>query len=157
MTVNGGTMKKLRVYIDTSVVGGCYDREFENESRSLFAMASRGEILLIVSDILAEELEMAPEGVRSVLASVPEENIEIAELSQEAAALRDAYMEAEVVGPEQAYDAYHVALATVARADLIVSWNFKHIVHFEKIRGFNAVNLREGYLPVDIRSPQEVV
>jgi len=150
-------MKKLRVYIDTSVVGGCYDREFENESRSLFAMASRGEILLIVSDILAEELEMAPEGVRSVLASVPEENIELAELSQEAAALRDAYMEAEVVGPEQAYDAYHVALATVARADLIVSWNFKHIVHFEKIRGFNAVNLREGYLPVDIRSPQEVV
>jgi tryptophan 2,3-dioxygenase len=110
-----------------------------------------------VSDILAEDLEMAPEGVRSVLASVPEENIELAELSQEAAALRDAYMEAEVVGPEQAYDAYHVALATVARADLIVSWNFKHIVHFEKIRGFNAVNLREGYLPVDIRSPQEVV
>jgi hypothetical protein len=157
MTPGCGAMKKLRIYIDTSVVGGCLDEEFQKESRALFAMAARGEIVLIVSDVLADELELAPERVRTVLASVPEGSLEFVEASGEAAALRDAYMAAEVVGPAQAYDAHHVALATVAKADLIVSWNFKHIVHFEKIRGFNAVNLREGYLPVDIRSPQEVV
>ena len=78
-------------------------------------------------------------------------------MSGEAVQLRDAYLEAEVVGGTHGNDAYHVALATVARADLIVSWNFKHIVHFDKIRGFNAVNLREGYLPMEIRSPREVV
>ena len=50
-----------------------------------------------------------------------------------------------------------MALATIAKADMIVSWNFRHIVHYDKIRGFNAVNLREGYLPIDIRSPLEVV
>jgi predicted nucleic acid-binding protein len=157
MILQGEDMKKLRVYIDTSVVGGCCDKKFEKESRSLFAMADRGDVILIVSDILAEELESAPEGVRNVLAAVSEENLELVEVSEEAVALRDAYMAAEVVGPQQAYDAFHVALATVARADLIVSWNFKHIVHFEKIRGFNAVDLREGYLPIDIRSPLEVV
>ena len=59
--------------------------------------------------------------------------------------------------PADEVDAQHIALATVCRADLVVSWNFKHIVHYEKIRGFNSVNLREGYGMVDIRSPREVV
>ena len=54
-------------------------------------------------------------------------------------------------------DAHHVAIATAERVDMIVSWNFQHIVHFDKIRGFNAVNLREGYSPIEIRSPKEVV
>ena len=45
----------------------------------------------------------------------------------------------------------------IAHADLIVSWNFRHIVHFDKIRGFNAVNLQEGYPLIDIRSPKEVI
>jgi len=54
-------------------------------------------------------------------------------------------------------DALHVALAVVARADMIVSWNFKHIVHFDKMRGFNAVNLKEGYAQLMILSPLEVV
>jgi hypothetical protein len=54
-------------------------------------------------------------------------------------------------------DAHHVAIATVARVDVIVSWNFRHIVHFDKIRGFNAVNFREGYPAMEIRSPKELV
>jgi tryptophan 2,3-dioxygenase len=157
MTYESRAMKQLRVYVDTSVIGGCCDQEFERESRLLLAMAARGEVVLIVSDVLSEELELAPERVRDVLAEVPAGNLELVTVSPEAAALRDAYLEAEVVKPDHAYDAYHVALATVAKADLIVSWNFKHIVHFEKIRGFNAVNLREGYLAIDIRSPRELV
>jgi hypothetical protein len=71
--------------------------------------------------------------------------------------LRDAYLAAGVVGAASENDAHHVALAAVARADLIVSWNFKHIVHVDKIRRFNAVNLIEGYGMIDIRSPLEVV
>jgi len=61
------------------------------------------------------------------------------------------------ISPRHANDAHHIALATVALADLVVSWNFKHIVHWDRIRLFNAVNLREGYSPIDIRSPREVV
>jgi hypothetical protein len=77
--------------------------------------------------------------------------------SEEVRRLRDLYLADRVVGPAQANDAHHVALATVAKADMIVSWNFKHVVHFEKIRGFNAVNIREGYAPIAIYSPPEVV
>jgi hypothetical protein len=71
--------------------------------------------------------------------------------------LRDAYLRAEVLGGGSEKDAHHVALATVAKADIIVSWNFRHIVHFDKIRGFQSVNLREGYAALEIRSPKEVV
>ena len=150
-------MKKLRIYVDASVVGGCHDEEFQDESRALMQMAKKGEVQLLVSTLLATELDQAPEDVQAALLDLPRDALESIVPSVEAAELRDAYLAANVVGPRSGDDAHHVALATVARADMIVSWNFKHIVHFEKIRGFNAVNLREGYLPIEIRTPKEVV
>jgi len=149
-------MKPLRVYIDTSVVGGCYDKDFQNESRALFQMAKDGGLRLVVSPLLIDELTQAPPEVQRVLMDLPRGCIEHMGLEEEALELRDVYLAAGVVGEAHGDDALHVALATVARVDMIISWNFKHIVHFDKIRGFNAVNLREGYLPIEIRSPMEV-
>ena len=151
------TMKQLRIYVDTSVVGGCLDDEFSADSLALMAMARKGEVRLLISRVLADELELAPEEVQNVLSDMPTESLESIEPSVEAKQLRDAYLAAGVVGESQSTDAHHVALATVERADMIVSWNFRHIVHFDKMRGFNAVNLREGYLPIEIHSPKEVV
>ena len=71
--------------------------------------------------------------------------------------LRDAYLSAEVVGPASSDDAAHVACATVAHADLIISWNFRHLVNWEKMRAFNAANLRLGYPLMTILSPTEVI
>jgi len=116
-----------------------------------------GELIIIASSLLADELRLAPSDVQAVFIGLPPEYVESVGVDEEALELRDAYLEAEVVGEAQSNDALHVALATVARADMIVSWNFKHVVHFEKIRGFNAVNLREGYLPIEIRSPKEII
>ncbi len=76
---------------------------------------------------------------------------------EEALFLQQRYLEAGAVGSASQGDALHVALATVAKADLIVSWNFKHFVHVDKIRQFNAVNLMHAYQSIDIRSPKEVV
>ncbi len=53
-------------------------------------------------------------------------------------------------------DAIHVAAATVAGADLVLSWNFKHIVNYDRIHKYNAVNLLNGYRQIDIRSPMEL-
>jgi len=150
-------MKRLRVYIDTSVVGGCRDEEFMEESQALLDMAREGDVLLLVSDVLADELEGVPEDVQQALGEMPPACLEAVSRSAEAERLRNCYLEAGVVGIAQKNDAYHVALATVAGADVLVSWNFHHIVHFDKIRGFNAVNLREGYRTIEIHSPKEVV
>ena len=124
---------------------------------ALVHMIQHGRAILLVSDVLVDELADAPVEVQAILADIPETAVERLARTPETARLRNAYLSARVVGRAHARDAEHIAHATVARADLMVSWNFRHIVHWDKIRLFNAVNLREGYLPIEIRSPREVV
>lgn len=150
-------MKRPRVYVDTSVIGGCFDEEFAKESRAVMQAAREGRFVLLLSDLLGDELQGAVLEKQAVVADLPADAFEAVVRNDETARLRDAYLLAEVVGPRHAVDAHHIALATVWRADLVVSWNFKHIVHWDKIRMFNAVNLREGYPEIEIRSPREVV
>jgi hypothetical protein len=123
----------------------------------LVEAARRGDLTLIASSHLVDELEEAPAEVKQVFAGLPDECVERVSVTKEALSLRDAYLKAGILGKASADDALHVAIATVAGADLIVSWNFRHIVHFDKIRQFNAINQFEGYATVDIRSPKEVV
>lgn len=150
-------MKTPRIYIDTSVVGGCFDQEFARESKTLFQFINRGQMIGLVSDLLVEELELAPSQIQEFFGRLDPKFLESIERSTETEILRDAYLKAGVVSQTHINDAHHVALATIGRADLIVSWNFKHIVHYDKIRGFNAINLTLGYPVIDIRSPKEVV
>lgn len=146
-----------RIYPDTSVLGGCLDEEFAEASCALLEMARQGSIVLLISSLLLEELDTAPEEVKTLLDSLPRECLERVDTSEASRSLRDAYLATGVLSPNSAADAHHVALATIARADLIVSWNFRHIVHVDKIRMFNAVNLLQRYGLIDIRSPLEVV
>lgn len=150
-------MRRLRVYVDTSVFGGCFDEEFQAASRAFFEAVAAGRFLLLIGEVTGRELAIAPERVRGVLAEILAENLENVASSEEVARLRDAYIAASVLGPASRDDAEHVASASVAGADLVVSWNFKHIVHFEKIAGFQAVNMLHGYNPIRIYSPREVV
>ncbi len=148
---------KLRVYIDTSVIGGCLDEEFADASLALLEMVRGGRLILLLSDVLLEELARAPDDVRRLLDTLPAASVELLSSSSDSLRLRDAYLAAGILGPATERDAEHVAIATIAKADVIVSWNFKHIVHVDKIRSFNSVNLAQGYGLVDIRSPLEVV
>ncbi len=143
--------------MDTSVIGGCLDDEFALESRAFLQLAHDGVITILISDITDKELQRAPVNVRVEYNSLQTSNIEPLMSSYESEKLRDVYIKNGFVGQNQKDDAHHVAIATIADTDLIVSWNFKHLVHIEKIRGFNAVNIREGYKTVDIRSPEEVI
>ncbi|MDP8238588.1 MAG: hypothetical protein P9X24_05830 [Candidatus Hatepunaea meridiana] len=127
-------MKKLRIYLDTSVFGGCFDKEFADASRKLFEEIKAGRYILVLSLTNIEELKKAPEYVHQLIQDLPDESVEMITLTDEIKALRDAYIEAGVVGRASFFDAEHIASATVADVDLIVSWNFKHIVHFQKIR-----------------------
>ncbi|NQT53839.1 PIN domain-containing protein [bacterium] len=149
-------MAVLRVYIDTSVIGGCEDEEFADESRRLFAASSQGQVVLLVSPVVLREVGPAPARVRSRLADLPAGAVEEVPISDEVTALRDAYLAGGVVGPARIDDATHVAAATVAGADAIVSWNFQHIVRLDRIKGYNRVNRSHGYRDLTILSPREV-
>jgi hypothetical protein len=146
--------RPLRVYADTSVFGGCLDVEFKEESVRFFEQVREGQFVVVVSSVTLDELALAPEPVRQVLAALPAPQVEVTEVSPESEELRRAYLEARVVGPASTNDAAHIAVATVADVDLVVSWNFKHIVHFEKIAGYEGVS---GYRSPRIYSPREVV
>ncbi len=121
-------MRRFRVYADTSVIGGCMDQEFAADSLRFVEAVRRGELVLLLSDVVLRELEVAPQEVLSVLRSIPPEAVERVELTREVLELRDAYLAEGILHPKWTDDAAHVAAATVARADAIVSWNFRHIV-----------------------------
>ena len=150
-------MRRLRVYADTSVYGGCFDEEFKKASRAFFREVSGGRFGLVVSETVQRELAEAPEEVKQVLAGLDMGNLEFIDSSSELTQLRDAYLQAGILGGASQDDAEHIAAASVAEVDLVVSWNFKHIVHFDKIAGFGAVNLLHDYKPLRIHAPQEVV
>jgi predicted nucleic acid-binding protein len=126
------------------------------DSLRLINWARRRELTLLISEITLRELEAAPSEVKEILIGLPLDCWEFVPLTTEILALRDAYIRAGVVAPQWLNDAAHVAAATVARADAIVSWNFKHIVRLEKIRGYNKVNESLGYGALTIITPREV-
>lgn len=150
-------MRILKIDVDTTVIGGCLDAEFEADSLALLEMARSGRVKLPISNITLRELDGAPPDVQAIFQTLPEACIEEIESNVDTEHLRDRYVSHGVVGAGSSVDAHHVALAVVYHADMIVSWNFKHIVHHEKIDGFNSVNLDEGYPPLRIYSPKEIV
>jgi len=153
----GVRMKPLRVYADTSAFGGCFDVEFAAESERFFDLVRAGSVTLLVSEVVVRELATAPAQVRELLRSLPAESVVQVSLTRDVIELREAYLTAGILDRQSTDDATHVAAATVARADAIVSWNFKHIVHFEKIGGYEGVNSLRGYRSPRIYSPLEVV
>ncbi len=144
-----------RVYIDTSVIGGCFDYLFEDASRRLIDRAVNGEIMLLISDHAFVEINRAPEQVSNIVKHLPARVYEEVLVNAEARRLMQVYMEERIVTRKSQADALHVACATIAKADAIVSWNFKHIVNFVRSRRFNEINERQGYKPLQICTPKE--
>ena len=149
-------MHRIRVYVDTSVFGGTQDEEFVVESSDFFDHVRLGAYVVLLSDETQRELAESPDAVQAVWLDLPPASVELIGLDAEARSLADEYVHAGVLGEASIGDALHVAAATVAGADLILSWNFKHIVNFSRIRGFNSVNIRMGYRAMTILSPREV-
>jgi hypothetical protein len=150
-------MMKFRVYIDTSVIGGCLDDEFREDSLRLFREFADGIKIVMLSDLLFFELENAPGKVKNILKKIPTPYIDYVALDEESIELANTYIKEGVVAEKSLSDARHIAIATVERADVLVSWNFKHIVNLQRIHRFNSVNLRLGYPLLEIRSPREVL
>lgn len=147
---------KTRIYIDTSVVGGNFDKEFMEATKLLFDKVINKEVIIVVSELLKAELFGAPYKVKEYLDTLPSEQIEYVELTEEATILAEKYIEEKVVGKTSRADCQHIAIATLNKVDVLVSWNFKHIVNLQRIRGYNSINMREGLHILEIRTPKEI-
>jgi len=145
------------VYIDTSVVGGVFDEEFELWTNLFFKKVKSDEFKVAVSELLIEELKPAPDQVRNFIETLPEYSVNVARYDDEARELAEKYLKAGIVGPTSLTDCRHIATATVNNIRILASWNFKHIVNLNKIQLYNAVNLTEGYSQLEIRTPRELI
>jgi hypothetical protein len=138
------------------VYGGVFDEQFETPSKQFFAEVKNGRFELCTSAVVRAEIVPAPDCVRAFFDSMLE-TAQLLSVSRDALLLRQAYLESKIVTERWADDALHVALATVSHCAVIVSWNFKHIVHFQKVPLYNAVNTLKGYGSIGIHSPSEVL
>ncbi|MBV5303411.1 MAG: type II toxin-antitoxin system VapC family toxin [Chlorobium sp.] len=146
----------MRIYLDTSVFGGVFDEEFAEPSKQFFSEVDAGRFTIVTSAIVEAEIEPAPKTIRDYFARY--ENVaEIVQITQKMLFLQQQYINSGVVTPKSSEDALHVAIATVTQCNLIVSWNFRHIVHYDKIPKYNAVNTLNGYGQIGIYSPLEVI
>lgn len=143
--------------MDTSVYGGFFDDEFQDFTTPLFERINNGEFTIIFSTLLEEELELAPEKVRELVRGIDKDDTEFVIETDSAVQLATEYIFENVVGQTSYSDCLHIALATVNQADLLISWNFKHIVNIQRIRGYNSINIKNGYKQLEIRSPRDLM
>lgn len=146
-----------RYYLDTSVFGGVFDCEFEYESLIVFDKIKSGSIQCVYSGLTETELMRAPERVRIFFRSLDLQILEKVEVNEAVLRLARKYIEEDVVGPTNFDDCVHIALATVYETNMLISWNFKHIVNPSRIPGYNSVNLLLGYRAIEIWSPRAIL
>jgi len=146
-----------RVYIDTSVIGGCFDSEFSKWSNKLVEEIISGYNIAVISDVTIDEIEKAPLQIRDKLDEIIRSNCELISSDPEIENLAEKYILQGAVTIKFYEDALHIALATVYKVDVLASWNFKHIVNLDKIRSYNSVNLKYGYSILEVRSPREII
>lgn len=150
-------MKKQRIYLDTSTYGGYFDDEFQEFTKPLFDRINNGEFFILFSTLLEEELELAPEKIRKLVRGIDDQHTEFVIETESAIELATKYISEKVVGRTSYSDCLHIALATINQADLLISWNFKHIVNIQRIRGYNSINIKNGYKQLEIRSPRDLM
>ena len=148
---------RQRIYLDTSVIGGYLDKEFQVWSRQLFDEFKAGKKIAVISDITLDELNNARQEVRDLVKLIPEEVKEYVLNDEEAEDLADAYLKEGAITKKFHEDALHIAIATINKVDVLVSWNFKHIVNLDRIKKYNGVNLKHGYSILEIRNPREIL
>lgn len=146
----------MKVYVDTSVFGGYFDSEFKKWSVAFFEEVDLGIHKIISSALVEQELIGAPENVKQLFER-NKNNIQKVIVDDTMIKLAEQYIKEEVISKKYFNDGLHIAIATIYKIDVLISWNFKHIVNLNRIRLFNAVNLKNGYIPIEIRSPREIL
>lgn len=147
----------MKLYLDTSVFGGYFEAEFKIWTERLFEQIIDGDFTAVISDVTLLELEGAPKYIRDLAERTMSENAEFVSAKLIDKNLTDIFIKEKIVTSKYRSDAFHIAIATTNKVDILTSWNFKHIVNIKKIRQYNSVNLKYGYSMIEIRSPRDIV
>ena len=145
-----------QVYLDTFVIGGCCDHEWQQWSLALMRNIRIGLFMPVISDLTESELINAPQDVQTICDELTNMDCRRIEESAESLDLASKYIAEGILSQNYENDARHIAVATIGEVDILVSWNFRHIVHYDKIHRFNAVNVLRRYKPLQIHTPMEV-
>lgn len=154
-------MRKLKIYLDTSVLNFCYADESPKEkkiTRELFREIKAGTYIAFISATVLKEISKAPEPKQKALVSLVEEyNLSALEIDEEIENLANLYVQNKIIPQKYKEDAVHIAVAVINDLDVIVSWNFEHIVKLKTKLSVNGINKLEGYKEIEIYSPMEVI
>jgi len=146
----------VKFYVDTSVWGGVADKEFSDWTKPFIEQARIGKFTIVLSDVTLGELQQAPEYIRQLPTTISPDYLELVSITDEQLTLADKYVQEGALTAKFHSDAQHIAIASILKVDSLVSWNFKHMVNFFRIRQYNSINLKYGYSTIDIRTPKEV-
>jgi predicted nucleic acid-binding protein len=144
-------MKKI--YADTSVIGGCFDMKFKEQSMVLLEVFKTGLTKVIISDLTLLELAPVRQEIKNKINEVPTAYVTQARSNEMVYNLAEAYIKSGVLSNKNYHDAVHIALATVYKADALASWNADHIADVEKAAIYNAINMLMGYDTIHILTP----
>jgi predicted nucleic acid-binding protein len=154
-------VKALEIYLETTVFNFKFaddSPEKKADTIKLFNEISEGKYIAYTSDYVLQELLKAKEPKRSKMVDLIEQyNVRLLEANEIAETLADKYVSGEIIPPGYRTDGIHIAMATINNLDIIVSYNFQHIVKLKTIMGTESINLREGYKRIGIYSPTEVI
>ena len=144
-------MKKLKLYLETSVFGFYFDTSLPNKQkriavRKLLQQIKKGIFEGYISGLVRAELEKAPQPYRDrLLRLIDRYGLKAVEYDADAAGeLYEKYLRARVAPGAPDDDAAHIAIATVAGVDVVVSCNLKHLANELASRRFLAVNILQG-------------
>ena len=149
-------IKRPRLYLDNSVISAYDDPRFP-ASNWVIDAAKVGRLVLVISDVTMVEHRRAPKDIQDVLRKVPSASIEIIRISEEAYLLAEAFVEARIITYKWLFDASHVAAATIARVDALLSWNKDHFLNENRLVKFNGIIRLRGHREVVIIRPSEVL
>lgn len=147
----------MKFYLDTSVIGGYFDDEFSEWTVPFIKQVCEGKAIAVISDLTISEIQSAPSIVKGLISEIPDQYLEIPKLTTEHEKLAEFYIKEGALTNKFETDALHIAMATIEKVDSLISWNFKHMVNFFRIRKYNSINLKYGYSLIDIRTPKEVI
>ena len=150
-------MRKLKLYLDTSTISHLFaddTPEKMDDTNRFWSDVINGEYEIFISPIVTDEIEKCASPKREQLyKKLDEIEFQILAKTNEVSLLAQEYIANGVLKEKNHDDCMHIAFAAVYNCDVIVSWNFKHLVNFKTINKVKVVNAINNYREISIVTP----